>query len=56
MMDGSACEDICIGTVKITKRDGTMHALGVVWYAPEARYNLISIRVLDEKECQIQVQ
>ena len=33
-----------------------MRTLEAVWYVPEARYNLISIRVLDEEGCQIQVQ
>ena len=27
-----------------------------VWYVPEARYNLISIRVLDEEGCRIHMQ
>ena len=27
-----------------------------VRYAPEVRYNILSIRVLDEEGCQIQVQ
>ena len=56
MMDGSACEVIGTGTVKVTERDVTVCALEAVWYVPEARYNLISLRVLDEKECRIQVQ
>ena len=33
-----------------------MRALEVVWYVPETRYNLISIGVLDEEGCLIQVQ
>jgi len=40
MVDGSACEVIDTVTVKITERDVTMHALEVVWYVSEARYNL----------------
>jgi len=32
MVDGSTCEVIDTGTVKITERDGTMHALEAVWY------------------------
>ena len=56
MMDGSTCEVIGTGTVKVTKRDETMHALEAVRYVAEARYNLISIRVLDEEGCRIQVQ
>ena len=43
-------------TVKVTERDGTVRALEAVWYVPEARYNLKSIRVLDEEGCRIQVQ
>ena len=56
MMDGSACEVIDTGTIKVIERDRMVHALKVVWYVPEARYNLISIGVLDKKGCQIQVQ
>ena len=56
MVDGSACEVIGTGTVKVTGRDKTVRALEAVRYVPEARYNLISIRVLDEKGCRIQVQ
>jgi len=50
------CEVIGTETVKVTKRDGTVRALEAVRYVPEVRYNLISIRVLDEEGCQIQVQ
>ena len=49
MMDGSACEVIGTGTVKVIGRDGIVCALEAVWYVPETRYNLISIRVLDEE-------
>ena len=56
MVDGSACEVIGTGTVKITGRDETVRALEVVRYVLEARYNLISIRVLDKEGCQIKVQ
>ena len=56
MVDGSACEVIGTGTVKVTGREGTMRALEAVRYIPEARYNLISIRVLDKEKCRIQVQ
>ena len=38
------------------RKRGTVYALEVVQYVPEARYNLISIRVLDEEGFQIQVQ
>jgi len=41
MVNGSACEIIVTGTVKVTERDGTMCALKAVQYIPEARYNLI---------------
>ena len=50
MVDGSACKIIDTGTVNVTGRDGTVRALEAVRYVPKARYNLISIRVLDE-EC-----
>ena len=56
MVDGSACEIIGTGTVKITERDGTVHVLEAVRYVQKARYNLISIMVLDKEGCRIQVQ
>ena len=56
MVDGSACEVIDTGTVKVTERDETLCALKVVWYVLETRYNLISIGVLDEEGCRIQVR
>jgi len=56
MVDGSACKVISTRTVKVTGRDGTVRALEAVWYIPEAQYNLISIRVLDEEGYHIQVQ
>jgi len=56
MVDGSAYEVIGTGTVKVTGRKRTVCALEAVWYVSEARYNLISIRVLDEEGCWIQVQ
>ena len=56
MVDGSACEVIGSGTVKVTERDGTVCALEAVRYIPKARYNLISIGVLDEERCRIQMQ
>ena len=33
-----------------------VRALEAIQYVPEERYNLISIRVLDEEGCRIQVQ
>jgi len=56
MVDDSTYEVIGIGTIKVTERDEIMRALEAVWYVPEARYNLISTKVLDEEECRIQVQ
>ena len=56
MVNGSTCEVIGTGTVKITERDKMVRALEAVQYVSEARYNLISIRVLDEEGCRIQVQ
>ena len=56
MVDGSACEVIDIGTVKVTRIDWTVRTLESVRYVPEAMYNLIFIGVLDEEGCQIQVQ
>ena len=55
MVDDSACKIISTVILNVTKRDGTVHALEAVRYVPEARYNLISIRVLDEEGYQIQV-
>ena len=55
MVDGSACEVIGTMTVKVTERDRTMGLLEAVRSILEARYNLISIKVLDNKGCQIQV-
>jgi len=49
MMNDLACEIIGTGKVNVTFRDGMMCALEEVRYAIEARYNLISIGVLDEK-------
>ena len=56
MVDGSTCKVISTGIVNVTERDGTVRALEAVWYVSEACYNLISIRVLDEEGCRIQVQ
>jgi len=56
MVDGSAREVIGTGTANVTGIDGTMHTLEAIWYVPEAWYNLISIGMLDEKGCRIQVQ
>ena len=56
MVDSSTYKVIGTGTIKVIKRDGTVRALEAVWYVLEARYNLISIRVLDEEGCQIQLQ
>ena len=56
MVDGSACEVIDTRIINVTRRDGTMRAMEAVQYVLEARYNLISIGVLDEEECWIEVQ
>ena len=56
IVDDSACEVIDTGTIKVTRRDRTLRALEAVQYVLEAWYNLISIRVLDEEGCRIQVQ
>ena len=52
MVDGSACEVINIETVKVIGTDETVCTLEAVMYVLEVQYNLISIRVLDEKGCQ----
>ena len=56
IVDDSAYEVIDTGTVNVTGRDRTVRAREAVWNVPEARYNLISIGVLDEEGCRIQVQ
>ena len=56
MVDGLTCEIIDTRTIKVIGRDGTVRALEAVRYVPKAQYNLISIRVLDEEGCRIQVQ
>ena len=56
IVNDSACKVISTETVKIIERDGMVHAVEVVWYVPKTRYNLISIRSLDEEGCRIQVQ
>ena len=48
MVDGLTCELIGTGTVNVTCKGGTVR-LWAVWYVLETRYNLISIRVLEEK-------
>jgi len=50
MVDGSACEVIGTGIVKVTERDGTMHALEAVQNVPEIRYNLIFISFSTKKD------
>jgi len=56
MVDSLASKVIDTGTIKITERDETVRVLEAVQYVSEARYNLISIELLDEEGCQIQVQ
>jgi len=50
MVEGSACEVIGTGTIKVKERDETVHTLEAVRYVPEASYNLISVGVLEKKE------
>ena len=54
MVDDSTCKVISTVTINVTCRDKTTHAMEAVRYIPEARYNLISIRLLDSKGCRIQ--
>jgi len=56
IVDGSACKIIGTGTITVTRRNGTVRALEAVRYVPEARYNLISISILDKEGYRIQVQ
>jgi len=53
MVDGSICEVIGTRTVKVTERDGTVRALEAIRFIAEARYNLISIRMLEKEGCRI---
>jgi len=48
-VDGSTCEVISTETINVTCRDKMVCALKMVWYVSEARYNLISIGVLNEE-------
>jgi len=50
IVDGSTCEIIGIGTVKVTERDGMLRTQEAVRYVLEACYNLISIRCLTKKD------
>ena len=52
MVASSTCDIFGTGTVKITKRDGNVNAPEAVRYVPEARNNLISIKVLDEEDAR----
>jgi len=56
MVDDSVYKVIGIGTVYVTGRNGTVHALEAVRYVPESRYYLIFIGVLDSEGCRIQMQ
>ena len=56
MVDDSACKVISTVTVKITHRDMTVCSLEAIRYVSEARYNLISIRVLHEEGWWIYIQ
>jgi len=56
MVDDSTCKVIGTEIVKVTERDMMVHALEAIQYVTEARYNLISIWVLGEEECQIEEQ
>ena len=49
IVDGLVCKTMGIGTVNVTRRDGTVRALEAVGYVSEARYNLIFIGVLAEE-------
>ncbi|KAG8488335.1 hypothetical protein CXB51_016384 [Gossypium anomalum] len=53
MGNGSSSKVIGIGTVKIRIHDGTIKTLSNVRYVPDLRKNLISLSILDLKECRI---
>ena len=56
MVDGSACKIIDTGKINVTCRDGMVRTLEEVRYVSEARYNLISIGMLDKEGRRLQVQ
>jgi len=49
MINFSVCEVIDTRTVNVICKDVTVRALEAIRYAQKARYNLISIGVLDKK-------
>ena len=53
ILDGSACEVIYTGTVKVAERDEMMHALEADRYVPEVRYNLISKGCLMKRDADL---
>jgi len=55
MVDGSACEVIGTRAIKVKENDRMVHALEAIQYVLQARYSLISIRMLNEEGYQIQV-
>ena len=52
IVDGSACEVIGTGIIKIIERDQTVCALEAVMYVPEVLYNFISIRYSTKKDAR----
>jgi len=55
IVDDLAYKVIGTRTVKVIEKNETMHALETVRYVLKARYNLITIGVLDKEGCQIQM-
>ncbi|MFQ6627453.1 hypothetical protein Gotur_004840 [Gossypium turneri] len=56
MENNSSNKVIGIGTVKIKMHDGTIKTLSDVRYVPELRKNIISLSILDLKECKINIE
>ena len=50
--DGSKCDVMELGTVKVKIFDGVVCTLGVVTYVPKLRKNLISLSQLDSNGCK----
>jgi len=50
--DGSKCDIMGLGTVKVKMFDGVVRTLGSVAYVPKPRKNLISLSQLDSKGCK----
>jgi len=53
--DGSKCDVMGLGTVKVKMFDGVVCTSGGVAYVPKLRKNLISMSQLDSKGCKCSI-